>query len=78
MGEFNSEFRLGPTLTQQQLFEYVNRFRKLGIYGWALWRWSYMEDRNIPVFILTRIIGNRIQPGPLFKLDCLKDIKLGE
>lgn len=67
MGEFNSGFTYGTTLTQEQLSEYVNRFRKFGIYGWALWRWSYREDRNIPAFNLTRIIDNRIQPGPLFK-----------
>ncbi|CAN5364641.1 hypothetical protein BH18THE2_BH18THE2_29170 [soil metagenome] len=66
MGEFSSGFTNGTILTQEQLSAYVKRFEKFGTHGWALWRWSYIEDKNIPAFNLTRIIENRIQPGPIF------------
>jgi hypothetical protein len=67
MGEFNSGYTNGTTLTQDQICEYIQRFKSFGIYGWALWRWSYIKDQNIPAFNLTEIVDNRIQPGPYFK-----------
>ena len=42
MGEFNSGFTPGTTLTQKQFSEYVKRFKKFRTCGWALWRWSYI------------------------------------
>jgi hypothetical protein len=39
----------------------------MGVCGWALWRWSYIEDQNIPAFNLAKVSDGRIQPGDLFK-----------
>jgi len=66
MGEFNSGFTSGTTLTQNQVYEYIKRFKSFAPYGWALWRWSYIRDQNIPAFNLTNIVDNRIQPGIYF------------
>jgi hypothetical protein len=67
IGEFNSGFTNGVTMTQNELSRYVKRFRNFGICGWALWRWSYIRDNNIPAFNLTKIIDkNKIQPGIYF------------
>jgi hypothetical protein len=66
MGEFNSGFTNGTTLTQNQIYEYIERFKSFGAYGWALWRWSYIQDQNISAFNLTSIVDNRIQPGIYF------------
>jgi hypothetical protein len=67
IGEFNSGYTNGSTLTQEQFSQYVKRFKNFGTCGWAFWRWSYIEDQNIPAFNLTKVINNRIQPGPNFK-----------
>ncbi len=67
MGEFNSGYTDKTTLTQTQVSEYIQRFRDFGVCGSALWRWSYIHDQNIPAFNLTKIVENRIQPGPHFK-----------
>ncbi len=67
MGEFNSGYTNGTRLTQTQISEYIKRFRDFGVCGWALWRWSYIKDQNIPAFNLTNIVDNRIQPGTYFK-----------
>ncbi|MGB7636994.1 MAG: cellulase family glycosylhydrolase [Nitrososphaeraceae archaeon] len=66
IGEFNSGFTNGTTLTQNQVYEYVDRFKSFATYGWAMWRWSYIQDQNIPAFNLTNIVDNRIQPGIYF------------
>ncbi len=66
IGEFNSGFTNGTTLTQKQVYEYAKRFKSFATYGWALWRWSYIQDQNIPAFNLTNIVDNRIQPGIYF------------
>jgi hypothetical protein len=66
IGEFSSGFNNHINLTHIQISKYINMFEKFGTCGWALWRWSYIKDRNIPAFNLTKIIDNRIQPGPLF------------
>jgi Cellulase (glycosyl hydrolase family 5) len=66
IGEFNSGFTNSATVTQEQLSEYVKRFRRFRTHGWAIWRWSYIQDQNIPAFNLTQIIDNRIQPGSHF------------
>jgi hypothetical protein len=41
-------------------------FKRVGTCGWALWRWSYMEDLNIPAFNPTKVVKDSIQPGPYF------------
>jgi hypothetical protein len=67
VGEFSSGFTNGSILTEEkQVCQYVKRFKQFGVCGWALWRWSYIQDRNIPAFNLTKIIDNRIRPGVLF------------
>ena len=66
IGEFNSGFTEGTTLTRDQVYEYINRFRGFSVYGCAMWRWSYIADLNIPAFNLTRIIDGRIQPNIYF------------
>lgn len=66
MGELNSGFTPGTTLTQKQFSEYVKRFKKFRTCGWALWRWSYIYDRNIPAFNLSKITENRIEPNIFF------------
>jgi hypothetical protein len=67
IGEFNSGYTNGSTLTPEQFSQYVKRFKNFGTCGWAFWRWSYIEDQNIPAFNLTKVINDRIQPGPDFK-----------
>ena len=67
MGEFNSGFTNGTTLTQNQVYKYIERFKSFATYGCALWRWSYIQDQNIPAFNLTKIVDNRIQAGSSFK-----------
>jgi hypothetical protein len=66
IGEFNSGFTKGVTLTQRQFSQYAKRFKNFRSCGWAFWRWSYIQDQNIPAFNLTRVIDNRIQPGIYF------------
>jgi hypothetical protein len=66
MGEFNSGFTNATTLTQNQVYEYIERLKFFATYRWALWRWSYIQDHNIPAFNLTNIIDNRIRPGIYF------------
>jgi hypothetical protein len=67
VGEFSSGFNNGTILTEEkQVCQYVKRFKQFGACGWALWRWSYIQDRNIPAFNLTKIIDDRIRPGVLF------------
>jgi hypothetical protein len=68
MGEFNSGFTNGTTLTQNQVYEYVERFTSFAIYGWALWRWSYIQDQNIPAFNLTKIVNNRYNQGLILNI----------
>jgi hypothetical protein len=77
MGEFNSGFKNGTILTESQIVEYIKRFKDFAISGWALWRWSYMQDKNISAFNLTTIVDNRIQPGIYFNylLKATKDIE---
>jgi len=48
-------------------FSICKKVQKLWDLGWAFWRWSYIEDQNIPAFNLTKVINDRIQPGPDFK-----------
>jgi hypothetical protein len=67
IGEFNSGFEKGTILTQKQIFRYIKRLNNFLNYGWALWRWSYIPDLNIPAFNLARIEDNRIQKGIYFK-----------
>lgn len=78
IGEFSSGFTDDVNLTYNQISQYINRLKKFGSCGWALWRWSYIQDRNIPAFNLTRIIDNRIHPGPLFThfINALRTAKL--
>ena len=80
IGEFNSGFKNGTTLTENQVDEYVDRFKAFGIYGWAMWRWSYIQDQNIPAFNLTTIVDSRIQPGIYFNylIKCIRDIEWSE
>ncbi len=66
IGEFNSGFTGGSTLTQKQCSQYIDRFKRFGTCGWALWRWSYIHDRNIPAFNLAKVTDNRIEPGIFF------------
>jgi len=65
IGEFNSGKRFGSTL--RQISSYTKRLNTLGTLGWALWRWSYIKDQNIPAFNLTRIPNDRIEPNESFK-----------
>jgi hypothetical protein len=53
--EFNSGFEKGTILTQKQIFQYIKRLNNFLNYGWALWRWSYVPDLNIPAFNLAKI-----------------------
>jgi hypothetical protein len=66
IGEFNSGYTKGTTLTQKQIYQYLKMFKKVGTCGWALWRWSYMEDLNIPAFNLTKVVKDSILPGRYF------------
>jgi Cellulase (glycosyl hydrolase family 5) len=50
VGEFNSGYADGTTLSKQQLTRYLKLFRHSKIFGWALWRWYYLTDVNIPAF----------------------------
>jgi hypothetical protein len=36
MGEFNSGFTNGTTLSQNLVYEYIERFKSFATYGWAL------------------------------------------
>ncbi|MDF2770066.1 MAG: hypothetical protein K0S91_2902, partial [Nitrososphaeraceae archaeon] len=45
----------------------IKRLNNFLNYGWALWRWSYIPDLNIPAFNLARTEDNRIQEGIYFK-----------
>jgi len=67
IGEFNSGIKFGSTLSQNQMSSYAKRLSLLGARGWALWRWSYIQDHNIPAFNLTRVQGDRIEPNESFK-----------
>jgi hypothetical protein len=66
MGEFNSGFRTGVTLSKRQLFRYIQRFKKTGIYGWQLWKFDYRLDSRIPAFNLAQTVNNRIKPAVAF------------
>jgi hypothetical protein len=66
IGEFNSGFTGDSTLTQKQCSQYIDRFKRFRTCGWALWRWSYIHDRNIPAFNLAKVTDNRIEPGIFF------------
>jgi hypothetical protein len=55
IGEFNSGFEQGTVLTQKQIFQYIKRLNNFLNYGWALCRWSYIPDLNIPAFDLAKI-----------------------
>jgi hypothetical protein len=66
MGEFNSGFTAGATLSKEQLFQYIRRFKNTGIYGWQLWKFDYRFDSNIPAFNLAQIINNRIKSAEPF------------
>jgi Cellulase (glycosyl hydrolase family 5) len=77
IGEFNSGFTKGATLKQEQISEYMRRFKRFGVYGCALWRWSYIQDQNVSAFNLTRVVDNKIQPETNFKclINALKEVK---
>lgn len=81
-GEFNSGFSLqggqGATLSKEQVYEYVQRFKSEGMWGWSLWRWNYYPDNNIPAFNMNRINSqNRIEPNAIYYYvrDAIRDIK---
>jgi hypothetical protein len=75
IGEFNSGYSRGITLTEKQFSTYIRRFKSFGTCGCALWRWSYVEDRNIPAFNLAKVVKGVIQPGLYFNyfLNALKN-----
>jgi hypothetical protein len=66
LGEFNSGYVKGTTVTQTQFLQYVKRLKRFGTCGWALWRWSYLHDDAIPAFNLAEIIDDTIRPGQYF------------
>ena len=76
IGEFNSGFTNGVKITEDQIYEFVRRFEQFSIYGWAMWRWSYLQDLNIPAFNLTQIIDGKIQPNICFNYfkDAIKKV----
>jgi len=60
VGEFNSGFKYQTSVSKDQLLKYLKLFRQSGIYGWALWRWYYVKDSNIPAFNLTSIANGKL------------------
>lgn len=66
IGEFNSGYKYETSLSKDQLIEYLRLFRQYKIFGWALWRWYYVKDGNIPAFNLTAMENGRITPNTNF------------
>jgi hypothetical protein len=66
LGEFNSGYMKGNTLSESQIFEYIKRSKRFGTCGWAIWRWSYLQDQTIPAFNFAEIANDEIKPGVLF------------
>jgi hypothetical protein len=66
IGEFSSGLKFKSTLTTDQLTAFVKNMKRFGACGFAIWRWSYIPDQNIPAFNMTKIINNRVQPGDHF------------
>jgi hypothetical protein len=66
IGEFNSGFIDGTSLTQDQVSGHIQNLKDFATYGWALWRWSYIPYKNISAFNMTQIVNSRIRPGPNF------------
>ena len=77
IGEFNSTLTKNVGFTERQMSQYLKRFKRFRTCGWALWRWSYIPDRNIQAFNMTEIRDNRICPGKYFKffVNALKTTK---
>jgi cellulase (glycosyl hydrolase family 5) len=67
IGEFNSGIRPGFTLGEKQIASYTKRLAVVETCGWALWRWSYIKDQNIPAFNLTNVSNGRIEPNDTFR-----------
>ena len=55
IGEFNSGTEFNASLKEDQASRYVKRLGMMGIIGWAVWRWSYVKDDNIPAFNLAAV-----------------------
>jgi hypothetical protein len=66
IGEFNSGFTTGVTLSKDQIFQYLKRFKNNSIFGWQLWKFDYRFDSEIPAFNLANVINNRIKPAEPF------------
>lgn len=60
IGEFNSGYKYGANLSKNKLMNYLKTFHKFKLFGWALWRWYYTQDNNIPAFNLTKICNGKI------------------
>lgn len=77
MGEINTGFTPGSTLSRAQIFEYVQRFKDLNLHGWEFWRWSFIFDQNIPAFNLCTVVNNVITPNENFNnlADAIASIK---
>lgn len=67
VGEFNSNMKTGSTLSQSQLSRYFKRLKMMGVLGAAIWRWSYIQDQNIPAFNLAEVRNESIIPLEYFK-----------
>jgi hypothetical protein len=66
IGEFNSNYEDGTNLSKDQLTKYLRLFQRSKIFGWAIWRWYYTHDSNIPAFNLTSIDNGKISPNVNF------------
>ena len=65
LGEFNSNYIEGTLLSKDQLTQYLKLFHQFNIFGWAIWRWYYSIDNQIPAFNLTSDNG-KIRPNTNF------------
>jgi hypothetical protein len=66
VGEFNSDYKYGATLSKDQLTKYIKLFYQFKAFGFALWRWYYIRDLNVPAFNLTNVENGRINPNTNF------------
>jgi hypothetical protein len=66
VGEFNSGYVYGTSLSKEQLTRYLKLFSHAKIFGWAVWRWYYVTDVNIPAFNFASVKNGKINQNTNF------------
>jgi Cellulase (glycosyl hydrolase family 5) len=66
VGEFNSGCVYRTGLSREDLTRYLRLFSRSKIFGWAVWRWYYVTDINIPAFNFATIKNGKINQNSNF------------